>query len=522
MSLSKSDFFRLLKKSRLLTTAQRVEAKSLCQGINDSSAAEELVRHNLLTSWQAAQLLRGRTRFHLGKYKLLKFRGRGAMGIVFKAQHPELDRTVAVKILSNALLGNPRSVARFLREIRSAAALNHPNIVVAYDADQVGNTYCLVMEYVSGRSLKALCQEHGRLPALWSCECARQAALALDHIHGRGLVHRDVKPSNLLVTARPPDNRMQVKLLDVGLARFVSEAEQDGGLTRDGQIVGTGDYMAPEQVAQARLADIRADIYGLGATLFQLITGTAPLVGGTLLQTYINRMQTDSPPLSTLAPNIPRGLDPVVAKMLKRAPQDRYQTPDEVAADLAAVLAGTPADSIPRAAPPVLGATPSPRADLFWAPIEPGEVAAWSFPPSECVDLGDSVSEVLFAGSGSSSGTTSSADTSADGSLHDFFRLVNASSASAWLDVGRRQRTASRPARLRTLTAEASRAVRKLMRRLARQSAPRRLATRPKRKSEKKESRRPSQVPNRQISEPRWFWGLFLFATHWSFGYSGR
>ena len=118
------------------------------------------------------------------------------MGIVFKAKHPELDRTVAVKILSNSLLGNPRSVARsgFLREIRSAAVLNHPNIVVAYDADQVGNTYCLVMEYISGRSLKALCQEHGRLPVLWSCECARQAALALDHILARGLVHRDVKP----------------------------------------------------------------------------------------------------------------------------------------------------------------------------------------------------------------------------------------------------------------------------------------------------------------------------------------
>ncbi|HEX4073165.1 MAG TPA: serine/threonine-protein kinase, partial [Planctomycetaceae bacterium] len=304
MSLSKAEFFRLLKKSRLLSSEQRVEAKRLCQGIPDSSAAQELVRHNLLTPWQSAQLLRGRTRFHLGKYKLLKFRGRGAMGLVFKAQHPQLERTVAVKILSNSLLENPRSVARFLREIRSAAVLNHPNIVVAYDADKVGNTYCLVMEYVSGRSLKALSLEHGRLPVLWSCECARQAALALEHIDSRRLVHRDVKPSNLIVTARASDNQMQVKLLDVGLARFISEAEEEGSLTRDGQIVGTGDYMAPEQVAHAKDADIRADIYGLGASLFQLITGQAPLAGGSLLQTYMNRLEQHPPPLSTLVPNV--------------------------------------------------------------------------------------------------------------------------------------------------------------------------------------------------------------------------
>src|SRR5580692_13141059 len=131
MSLSKAEFFRLLKKSRLLSSEQRVEAKRLCQGIPDSSVAQELVRHNLLTPWQAAQLLRGRTRFHLGKYKLLKFRGRGAMGLVFKAQHPDFDRSVAIKVLPKSIVDRPRSVARFLREIRSTAALNHPNLVVA-------------------------------------------------------------------------------------------------------------------------------------------------------------------------------------------------------------------------------------------------------------------------------------------------------------------------------------------------------------------------------------------------------
>lgn len=494
MSHSKAEFFRLLKKSRLLSADQRVEAKRLCRGMNDDTAARELVRKDVLTDWQAAQLLRGRTRFYVGKYKLLKFRGRGAMGIVFKAHHAELDRTVAVKILANTLLGNTRSVSRFLREIRSAGSLNHPNIVVAYDADQVGNTYCLVMEYVSGRSLKALSLEHGPLPPLWCCECARQAALALDHLHARGLVHRDVKPSNLIVTARPSDNRMQVKLLDVGLARFVSETEQDGGLTRDGQIVGTGDYMAPEQVAKAKEADIRADIYGLGATLFQLITGTVPLGGGTLLQTYMNRVQKDPPLLSKLVSNVPRGLDAVVAKMLERLPEDRYQTPVELAADLAAVIAGAGCGSAPSGAA-VSSAARAPAAGQFWLQIDSGKEKASSL-REKWDDSADSLAESFLVGSGSSSGAASSAetagdsgrDTGTDGSINDFLRQINASSAGAWLNVGRRPAT-SRAARIRTFTVDASRAVRGLMRRLSGQRGPA-PPVKPTRKAPRKTRRR--------------------------------
>jgi hypothetical protein len=204
-------------------------------------------------------------------------------------------------------------------------------------------------------------------------------------------------------------------------------------------------------------------------------------------------MQTDPPPLSTLVPNIPRGLDAVVAKMLKRAPQDRYQTPDEVAADLAAILAAAPTGSLPRAVPPDLSVRPSANPDLFWPPSARSESAPLSFPPSEVLDPGDSVSDVLFAGSGSSSGTTSSADTAIEGSLHDFSRLVDESSVGAWRDVGRRARAASRPARLRTLTDEASRAVRNLMRRIARKSGPPTTRDVPQAKVRKK--RRPSTKP---------------------------
>jgi eukaryotic-like serine/threonine-protein kinase len=496
MSQSKAEFFRLLKKSRLLTSAQRVEAKRLCQGLKDDAAARELVRNNLLTSWQAEQLLRGRTRFFVGKYKLLKFRGRGAMGIVFKAQHPDLDRLVAVKLLSNSLLGNARSVSRFLREIRSAAVLNHPNIVVAYDADQFGDTYCLVMEYVSGRSLKAIFLERGALPAEWCVECARQTALALDHVHRRGLVHRDVKPSNLIVTRRPTDDRLQVKLLDVGLARFVSEAEQDAALTRDGQIVGTGDYMAPEQVAKAREADIRADIYGLGATLYQLIGGKAPLAGETLLQTYMNRLQNDPPLLSTLAPDVPRGLDAVVAKMLKREPNERYQTPAEVAADLAAVLAGATSESAPRVADPLPSAS---VAELFWAPVEAGEEA--DEPAlSEFSEPGDSIADGLIAGAASSSGTasssdaggdTSTGDTAADGSLNDFLKMINESASSSTLEVGRLTKPKSAP--IRKITGQASRAVKHLVGKLSRKKG-HKAAEAPKQAARKK-SRRSKAKP---------------------------
>jgi serine/threonine protein kinase len=325
------------------------------------------------------------------------------------------------------------------------------------------------MEYVAGRNLKVLCQERGRLPVLWSCECARQAALALQHIHDRGLVHRDVKPSNLLVTVRPPHNRIAVKLLDVGLARFVSEVEEDGGLTRDGQVIGSADYMAPEQVANAKRADIRADIYGLGATLFHLITGAVPLPGKTLLETYLNRLQSDPPPLSTLAPGIPQGLDAVVAKMLKPRPQERYQTPEEVAADLAAILSGARSAAIERATPPAdLPAAACPSPDPFWVPLEPGELASHSMQPADFVELGDSVSDFLCTGSGSSSETTSSADLANDGSLNDFLGLVETSSSSGSLDVVRRGRIASGPARARTLTVRASHVVRNFLRRLSR------------------------------------------------------
>jgi len=340
---TKSEFFQAVKKSQLLSPRERVEAREAAQGISDpETVARQLVEAGRLTRWQAGQLLAGKTRLSLGKYRLLKVSGRGGMGIVFKAEQPDVKRVVAIKVLHRSLLSKPRAVSRFLREMRLAAALNHPNLVVAFDADQMRDTYFLVMEYVSGKSLKHYSLKHGRLPVAWSCECIRQAALGLAHVHERGLVHRDVKPSNLLVLRDSFSRIPRIKILDVGLSRFVSETEEEGGLTRAGQILGTMDYMAPEQVKDARTADIRADIYSLGATLYQLLIGSPPLAGKTMMQTYLARMTQEPPSISSLRAGTPAALDSIVSRMLDRDPEKRYHAPSEVAAALAAVLSGEP------------------------------------------------------------------------------------------------------------------------------------------------------------------------------------
>ena len=417
---------------------ERVEAKRLCQGIKDARPPKNSSATTCSLRGRRPNFSRGRTRFFLGKYKLLKFRGRGAMGIVFKAQHPRA-RTALSPSRSSPIRSwaTPRSVSRFLREIRSAAVLNHPNIVVAYDADQVGNTYCLVMEYVSGRSLKAIFLERGGCPCQWCCECARQTALALDHVHSRGLVHRDVKPSNLIVTRRAADNRLQVKLLDVGLARFVSEAEQDAALTRDGQIVGTGDLHGPRAGGQCpQEADIRADIFSLGATLFQLIAGKAPLAGETLLQTYMNRLQNDPPRLSILAPTSlgdstrswPRCSNVRRTSGTRRPPKSPPTWPPSWP---------TPLPNPPRGPRP--GLRRPPERNFFGPPSRPTKSGRTLRP--RVFRTGRFVADSLIAGAASSSGTASSSDTSGDTAVEVRQRLLKDGQR-----IGQQQHARLRPA----------------------------------------------------------------------------
>jgi predicted Ser/Thr protein kinase len=277
------------------------------------------------------------------RYRVLELLGVGGMGAVYRAEHQLMERTVALKVINRSLTDNPAMVERFRREVKAAAKLSHPNIVHAYDADQAGDTHFLVMEYVEGTSLARLATEQGRLPVAQACDYVRQAALGLQHAHERGMVHRDIKPHNLMLT---PDG--QVKILDFGLARFAMEATPAGALltaaapapaageslTQVGTVVGTPDYIAPEQIRDAHTADIRADLYSLGCTLYDLLAGQAPFPEGTVVQKVMAHLEQAPRPLIELRADVPADLARVVQRLMAKDPAQRYATPADVVAAL--------------------------------------------------------------------------------------------------------------------------------------------------------------------------------------------
>jgi serine/threonine protein kinase len=327
------EFTDLLQRSRLLTEEELGTLAK--QGANScEQLARRLVRMGWLTKWQALTLLEGRCQFFIGRYKLLELIGSGGMGAVFKAIRPDIGRVVAVKVLKPKSLKKSTGLPRFLREIESAASLDHPNIVRAYDADEVNGTYLLVMEYIEGRDLKNYITSDQPMTLPWICECIRQAALGLQHAADQGMVHRDIKPANLMVCQTDSQIHPIVKILDFGLARFVSETEEDGGLTRVGQAVGTPDYIAPEQAQNSKSADIRADIYSLGCTFFEMLTGQIPFPVDNLTEKLLQRVYHEAPRVRSLRPEISQEIDEIVAQMLRRNPAERYQTPAELAAAL--------------------------------------------------------------------------------------------------------------------------------------------------------------------------------------------
>jgi serine/threonine protein kinase len=272
-----------------------------------------------------------------GKFRFMRELGRGGMGVVYQAEQTVMGRTVAVKVINPSVLAHPEALPRFQAEVRAAARLDHPNIVRAYDAEQVGDLHLLVMEFVEGKSLAEVVQQKGPLPIPHACHYIRQAALGLQHAFEQGMVHRDIKPQNLMVNARG-----QVKVLDFGLARMRSERKQGGGLTQADAFMGTPEYVSPEQATDARSADTRADVYSLGCTLFYLLTGRPPFQGETIVQIILAQIEKEAPPLQTVRPDVPAELSAVVARMLAKDPAQRFQQPIEVAQALAAfVKAGT-------------------------------------------------------------------------------------------------------------------------------------------------------------------------------------
>lgn len=274
----------------------------------------------------------------LGDYQILEILGHGGMGRVYKALHMKLDRIVAIKILPRGRLADPRAASRFEREMKAVGRLKHANIVQAYDAREIDDTLVLIMEFIDGLDLAELIRRTGPLTIAEACALTRETALALQCAHEHGLVHRDIKPSNIMLSLSG-----EVKLLDLGLARFYEEAPAGEEMTGAGQVMGTADYIAPEQAVDSRTVDIRADLYSLGCTLYKLLSGRAPFSGqpyrGTLdkMNAHVSHVP---PPITQVAPAVNEELAGILSKMMAKNPSDRFAAPADVAAALEPFCAG--------------------------------------------------------------------------------------------------------------------------------------------------------------------------------------
>ena len=336
MALTLEQFVSNLQRSGLLGQAQLEAIRSeVGEGSHPDPPAvvAALQSRGVLTTWQADKLLAGVDKgFILGKHKLLRLVASSSMSTVYEAEHVLLHRRVALKVLPKALVGDGSFLERFYREARAVARLDHPNIIRGFDVGQEGDYHYLVMEFVEGSSLQQLGEANGPIPFDEAAELIRQAAVGLEHAHRAGLVHRDIKPANLL-----RDHEGTVKVLDLGLVRSLPhETDGEAGLTRvhDEGMLGTVDYLSPEQAIDSHNVDIRSDIYSLGCTFYFLLAGSPPFSKGTLAERLLAHQSQAPVPLAVPRPDIPDRLAQVVARMLAKRPVDRYQSPGEVAAAL--------------------------------------------------------------------------------------------------------------------------------------------------------------------------------------------
>jgi len=384
----------LLRDGKLLSSPQvKILTEELARDFSSLEALiNELQQRDWLTAYQATRLLDGREEgLTIGPYVILEPLGEGGMGQVYKARHPTLERVVALKVIRQEhLADDPEIVRRFQREARAAAVLTHPNVVLVYDSGNARDTYYIAMQYLDGSDLARLVKEHGPLPVAQACDFIRQAAMGLQHLHEHGMVHRDIKPSNLMATsaatsrgAETPDpgttvadrpSRVRktlvlprtkagdgpvIKLLDMGLVRldYAVDRSANGSLTQAGSMVGTPDYIAPEQARDARRVDIRGDLYSLGCAFYYLLTGRAPFPEGTAIEKVLMHQLDEPKPVQEVRPEVGAGVAAILRKLMAKRPMDRYQTPAEVVEALAAHL--QPAES----------ASPQPASETTSTPV---------------------------------------------------------------------------------------------------------------------------------------------------------
>jgi serine/threonine-protein kinase len=352
--------FELIEKSRLVDPDAFAAHREMLAAKSDPALLEDPIAvcksfedAGLLTRWQSEKILQGKYKgFFLGKHKLLGHIGSGGMSSVYLGEHLVLKHRRAVKVLPKSKLGRNSYLERFQREAKAIASLSHPNIVRAYDIDHEKDTHYIVMEYIEGVDLQILVKKHGPLPYALVADYIAQAAHGLQHAHDHGLIHRDVKPANFLINTDGV-----IKVLDLGLALF--ENQDDASLTMEynDKVLGTADYLAPEQALNSHTVDNRADIYGLGCTMYFLLTGHPPFPDGSISSRIIKHQNTMPADIRIDRPDCPGELDGICVKMMQKDPKFRYQECDQVAKALETWLAKYKADNPDVATKPSRGMT---------------------------------------------------------------------------------------------------------------------------------------------------------------------
>ena len=347
-----NEFLDLVRKSELLPPPRLEEflrlAKATSAKMTPRELAALLVSGGFVTQFQAEQFLQGKWKgFTIGKYRVLERIGAGGMGTVYLCEHAVVGRKVAVKVLPSSQSNNPTAKARFYREARAAGVATHPNLVKAHDVDEENGVHFIVMDYVDGASLQSIIMRFGPLSVTRAANYITQAALGLQAAADAGLIHRDVKPANIML-----ERNGTIRVLDLGLARFYQDNTDPLTLKYDeNNVLGTADYVAPEQAVDSHDVDIRADIYSLGATFYFILTGQTTFPTGRIAQKLIWLQVKQPTPIRELRPEVPAGLAAVVEKMMAKSPEHRYSTPAQVAAALAPWAGG-------KLAPPTLEEMP--------------------------------------------------------------------------------------------------------------------------------------------------------------------